>query len=149
MTMTTVPRMNPYRYLASQARTLLRADMKLQPDERATTSWLLRVEFCETSVTMGRGGFNTCFIIFGDGKRLLDFPNKILEKLDRLGRQAHVRYIVTDGKREKAFWTLAQATKYPPRKGLLIQGVGPNGTGNTIYTARSSMRGTMSWIRTK
>jgi hypothetical protein len=80
---------NPYRHLAKSATTLLNSDLKLRLEDRERISWVMYVEFAGTRIQIGKGGANTCFFTFGDGKRRVDYPAKLLMLLDRLGRQTH------------------------------------------------------------
>jgi hypothetical protein len=139
---------NPYRHLASQSRALLRMENNLGPDERSKLSWMLRVEFAGTSVVVGKGGANTMFAQFGNGRRVVNYPNKILARLDRLGRQEHVLYgIYRPDRSWTQFWLMSKALEEPAVVGSRIYGVSANGTKTVTHDARRSVRGGVTWIR--
>ena len=136
--------------LANQARALLRLENDLSPDAREKIQWLLRVEFEGTKIVLGKGGANTFHIVYGDGERAINYPNKILAELDALGRQDYVLYRV--GSKDagwKKFFALQSALALKPRPGFRIMGTAADGSHSVCRIARKNIKGMPAWLVAK
>jgi hypothetical protein len=137
---------NPYRHLAKNANTLLNSELKLRLEDREHIEWLMRVEFAGTKIQIGKGGANTCYWTLGDGKRRIDYPNKMLMLLDRLGRQTHPYYakIGLRGERTNAFF-LSSLRDQSPDSGDRLVGISVDSIEETLYRARRNARNILVW----
>ena len=135
--------LNPYAHLHSKITRLLQAEAKLSADERKANQWQLRVAFCGTHVTVGKGDVNTIFFQFGeDGQRMVCFPDEILARLEKLRKQPAWRYELVTPKGSKQFWSLdALMKKVAPARGYKIYGL--TGVGEPVrkllHTAKQGL----------
>ena len=80
--------MNPYRHLYSKCRHLFIAEEKLSLEERKQNEWLLTFKIADKfRVLIGKGGANTVFYQFGDGKRKVCYPEEMLDLLENLAKK--------------------------------------------------------------
>lgn len=70
--------LNPYRYLLSSVRAMLKQEVQLGKDDRGRVSWMFLAEFGGTKMLVGKGGANTCFWQFGAGNRQIGYPNELM-----------------------------------------------------------------------
>ncbi len=123
---------NPYQHLARKVRDLLMAEAKLSVEERKANQWQLLFKFADTQITIGKGDVNTIFFQFGEnGSRKVCYPDDILDRLDRMGKQRYWRYVVRDKNNEavKYYWLESLALKSEPGIKYKINGI--NGAGET------------------
>lgn len=140
--------LNPYRFLAASLRAQLRLEATMDPRDVSRTSWMAHVEYAGTKALVGRGGANTCFYVFGEGERRVDYPAKVLRLLDRLGRQSHALYRVEvdESGRGKTLLSRERAMAVRPRVGWRLTGVDADGAKTIVAVARRDVRGQPSWI---
>ena len=110
---------------------------------------MLRTEFGETAIVVGKGGANTCFWQINDNDRHIGFPNKLIGILQRLARQEHLQYRVTHG--DSCFNTLSCETALGkvPKSGAFIEGFTEKDGWQRAYNARSSITGDLRWLAVK
>lgn len=138
---------NPHAYLARVLRAQLRLEQSMPVEHRIKTMWSAMVEFAGTRVTIGRGGANTCFFTFGDGERKLDYPAKLLKRLDAYARQPYPLYRIMDSRVViRAVFDLNRARKISPKAGWKLVGVDVDSNSTTCFIARRSVRGEIDWI---
>ena len=138
--------MNPYKHLASQARALWKLESSLPPEEREKISCVLRIEVAKRSVSLIKGGPNT-FVLKLDGTEdIIDYPNPILARIDKLGRQRHIAYLVKTPKGKRFFWEYAKAAEVKPLPKSCIVGLNSDGTTEIAYKAVKNIKGHWTWI---
>lgn len=143
------PVLNPYAHAARQVRALLRLEMDYGPEERAKSSWMVQVDFLKRKLIIGKGGANTCFYVFGNGKRRICYPNVLLGILDKLVRQPYVVYRVEAGGKTTVRYSSEHATRTAPTTGARIIGVAADGVECLVYRAKRDLSGTLKWIRAR
>lgn len=143
---------NPYRHLASCVRAFLRVEITLGAEDRSRSSAFFRVDFADTYMVVGKGGVNTLFWQFGEGKRKIGYPNDLLALLDKLSRQSHVMYLVDIpylNEPPRRVVTHKAALHLPPSRNSTIKGVNVDGSTELLYEARLNVSGRLTWMRQK
>lgn len=141
-----VPQYNPYGQVARQIRALLRLESSYAPEVREKFEWMLRLDVLGTPLVVGRGGANTIFWSFGEGKRELAFPDPALSYFDRLARQPYVAYDVRVGGKKGRRYDRDKALAVKPQKGGEIYGRGVDGSRELAYIARRNMSRELKWM---
>jgi len=140
--------MNPYRWLATNARALLRNELPLNAEERNTTQWLMTVDVLDRKFMIGRGGANTCFWQVGDSQRHIGYPNDLLTMLDTLAKQGHIGYKIhyRDG-RCQTFLARKAALRVSPNDATIIEGINEDNSVNRLFLARKNIGNEAKWIK--
>ena len=138
--------LNPYRYLLSSVRAMLKQKVKLGVDDRKRLSWMILAEFAGTKMLVGKGGANTFFWTFGSGDRQIGYPNELLGLLERLGRQKHVLYMLIDAAKTKTEkFSLDELLEAKPRRGDVVFSVSMDGVQAPLYRARLNIKNEFAW----
>ena len=129
-------------------RAQLRLEATLDPADLPATMWQAMVEFSGTSVTIGRGGVNTCFYTFGKGERKVDYPAKLISLLDRLAKQPYPFYHIVDSETKALYrlFSLERAKAVAPKYGWKIVGVDADSSKHPAFMGRRDLQGEYTWI---
>jgi hypothetical protein len=138
--------LNPYRYLLSSVRAMLKQEVRFGADDRKLVSWMILAEFAGTSMLVGKAGVNTCFWTFGSGDRQFGYPNELMGLLERLGRQEHVLYMLVDAAKTKTEkFLLSELLEAKPRRGDVVVSVSMDGVEAPLYCARRNIKNEFAW----
>jgi hypothetical protein len=144
--------LNPYRYLATSLRSQMRIEGEMSEADRKCTQWMVLVQFAGTSAQLILADVNTCILILGEnGKRRFDYPNKILDTLDRLANQEFPLYEIRSdrkGRVARSFFR-HKVRDCEPQHGESIVGISADSTEKVCFLARRSISGKLSWIAPK
>lgn len=135
--------MNPYQHLAVKVRRLLGAEARLSAEERKRNQWSLLTEFCGHKVIVGKADVNTMFYQIGEGQRKLCYPDDLLARLDKLGREPYWRYEVVGA--ERKFTNTLAAAQRDPVVGTVIYGLDEGRT--KIYKVVKPLVGQPKWVK--
>jgi len=144
------PPLNPYSLLLKQVKALLALEVQLHPDHKAKSSWQVMHAFCGVDVLIGKGGHNTCFWTFGHstgGQRKLGYPHEIITILQRMSKQSHYLYEITEGGKTRTAFTIRKVLKREPKDAKAkIVGI-IDGSASVVYVARPNATGKISWLK--
>lgn len=136
---------NPYRHLITKVTALLRTEAKMTADERRANQWHLLVKFCDTQVTIGKGDVNTIFYQLGsDGKRLVCYPDQILERLSVLAAQPFWLYEIEAGDLLYTRFYLDKINNIKLVKGMKLYGI-KEGQRKLVTTTHKDLNGVYQW----
>jgi hypothetical protein len=144
--------LNPYRHLAKMLRATMKFEIELPANDREKTMWMATVQFAGTQILLGRGGANTVFYTFGEGKRKYNYPAKVLAMLDKLAAQEFPIYRLRDSDNEidEQSFFLRRLLAMEPRHKEIITGVDVDGVEKRMVAkARRDVNGNLSWIKVK
>ena len=86
-----------YRTMLAKVRSLMLNEARLSDKLKSAQQWQLLFQIDGMDIIVGKGGINTMFYILGTGgKRVICYPDELVDKIKKWSQRKYTAYIVYD-----------------------------------------------------